>query len=658
MASIDTWTNTIEMSFSRIPGGSFLMGEGALERDELPMHRVTISEFYMQQTPVTNAQYERFDPEHAKRRAKSASPTTDNDACVNVSHAQAEAFAQWLSLREGRKYRLPTEAEWEYACRAGTHTAFSTGDTLPGEAFIQEDFWSDEAPDLSICQHAPNAWGLYDMHGLVEEWCLDWYAPYSSVDQQDPCGPRCGRYRVTRGGSVNTQPEYLRSANRMAALPDTRNAITGFRLVCASVEPHPIESHPRQRRWQQNVSQTEAAWQRIESPVFRRPLIYVQPPASTEEGPMYPHNHVPTLALLKNGDLLAAWFSAKKECGRELTVLASRFRFGAKSWDPADEFYKIADRNMSSTALVQHPNGTLFHFNGVGMSGTEFHLVSIFRTSTDNGVTWSKERYMNPTYSTNKPICAPTIDDEGCILVPADLYDLANHQQGTVLYRSNRSLNRFTQQTTYGLESRNFMTTHGKAGWIAGVHGAVIPLRDGRLMALGRSESRCGRQLMDGKMPMSLSDDRGRTWSYRPSPFPPIGYAQRCCLLRLAEGPIVLFSFTDPKYDLDSGNIRGMDLTDAQGAVLHGYGLYAALSFDEGETWPVQRLITTREPATAYDPGASCQPFLMDATHGQPVGYMQAVQSPDGVIHLISSRLHYRFNYAWLLSSHTLGITE
>lgn len=372
----------------------------------------------------------------------------------------------------------------------------------------------------------------------------------------------------------------------------------------------------------------------------------------------YPHNHVPSIALLKNGDLFATWFSAKKECGRELTVLASRLRYGHEQWDPADEFYKIADRNMSSTAIVQHLDGRLYHFNGIAMSGTEFHLVSIFRYSEDNGVTWSREQYLNSEYSTNKPICAPVIDLEGRILVPADQYDMETMQQGTVLFRSNAALDRFEQQTCYGKDQENFLTTHGTAGWIAGVHGAVLPLKDGRLLAFGRSESRCGRQLMEGKMPMSLSEDMGRSWSYRAAPFPPIGYAQRCCLLRLSEGAIVFFSFTDPQYDLRSGNIRGMDLTDAHGKVLHGYGLYAAVSFDEGATWPVQRLITTAKPPQGYDPGASCPTFIMDETHAQPQGYMQAVQAPDGMIHLISSRLHYRFNLLWLMADHSLGQTE
>lgn len=653
------WTNSIGMLFCPIPAGCFQMGEGALEQDEKPVHLVKFRQpFWMQQTPVTNAQYEQFDPKHRKLRGQGGTTDADQDACANVSYMDAQAFAEWLSRKEQKHYRLPTEAEWEYACRAGTHTSFSCGEELEDIHFTQEDFFQKETINMRTGQGKPNAWGLYDMHGLVEEWCLDWYAPYLPEEQEDPCGPEEGAYRVTRGGSVHTQMEYLRSANRMAALEETRNEITGFRLVCTEVQPHFVRAVQRLHYWQRNVSQSEPQWKKKEEPIFQKPLIYVRPPETASEGTFYPHNHVPSIALLKNGDLFATWFSAKKECGRELTVLASRLRYGHEQWDPADEFYKIADRNMSSTAIVQHPDGRLYHFNGIAMSGTEFHLVSIFRYSEDNGVTWSREQYLNSEYSTNKPICAPVIDLEGRILVPADQYDMETMQQGTVLFRSNAALDRFEQQTCYGKDRENFLTTHGTAGWIAGVHGAVLPLKDGRLLAFGRSESRCGRQLMEGKMPMSLSEDMGRSWSYRATPFPPIGYAQRCCLLRLSEGAIVFFSFTDPQYDLQSGNIRGMDLTDAHGKVLHGYGLYAAVSFDEGATWPVQRLITTAKPPQEYDPGASCPTFIMDETHAQPQGYMQAVQAPDGMIHLISSRLHYRFNLLWLMADHSLGQTE
>ena len=104
----------------------------------------------------------------------------DDEAVVNVSYSDAVAFCEWLSRKEGKNYRLPTEAEWEYACRAGTYTLFSTGDGLPAVYHRNQKVVRDFDPvSLKVAQTPPNTFGLYDMHGNVEEWCLDWYASYS-----------------------------------------------------------------------------------------------------------------------------------------------------------------------------------------------------------------------------------------------------------------------------------------------------------------------------------------------------------------------------------------------------------------------------------------------------------------------------------------------
>ena len=171
----------------------------------------------------------------------------DDERGVFVTWHDAVAFCRWLSEREGRDYRLPTEAEWEYACRAGTTTAYHTGDALP-EAYLQNlgDSWypGDRTPhdvvSLRVGQTPPNAWGVCDMHGNVEEWCLDWYGPYEAGRQVDPVGRAAGDFRVTRGGSHSTTPEFLRASNRAGTLPADSSWLIGFRVV----QGGPVETTP------------------------------------------------------------------------------------------------------------------------------------------------------------------------------------------------------------------------------------------------------------------------------------------------------------------------------------------------------------------------------------------------------------------------------
>lgn len=197
-------TNSIGMKLVRIEPGSFTMGQdgpplagngnmathhgefGAADFDEKPAHQVTITQpFQMSVTEVTVAQYRQFDPDFSKGKG------ADDEAVDAVSWTSAMAFCEWLSKREGKTYRLPTEAEWEYACRAGTMTLFHTGDTLPkghqkwfGRQGWRELYfpdgkmppeyaWTNGVVSLRVAQKSPNAWGLHDMHGNVAEWCLD-----------------------------------------------------------------------------------------------------------------------------------------------------------------------------------------------------------------------------------------------------------------------------------------------------------------------------------------------------------------------------------------------------------------------------------------------------------------------------------------------------
>ncbi len=150
-------------------------------------------------------------------------------------------------------------------------------------------------------------------------------------------------------------------------------------------------------------------------------------------------------------------------------------------------------------------------------------------------------------------------------------------------------------------------------------------------------------------MPMSISRDMGRTWTYSASPLPPIDGGQRLVLRRLNEGPLLLVSFTGHPQRTPETD-RGMEFTAPDGTKAKGYGMYAAVSFDDGRTWPVRRLVTDSVPRF-LDGGAWTGFFESDSTHAEPRGYLCATQTPDGIIHLLSSRLHYRFNLAWLLEA-------
>jgi formylglycine-generating enzyme required for sulfatase activity len=148
--------------------------------------------------------------------------------CYRFAHGDA---VTWDRTADG--YRLLTEAEWEYACRAGTRSRWSFGD---GEAVLGEHAWCDKnagGKPHPVGEKRPNPWGLHDMHGLVWEWCWDWYGPYSSEAQTDPSGPSEGDYRVLRGGSFRDRAGDTRSANRFGDVPEVRNDNFGFRCARA-----------------------------------------------------------------------------------------------------------------------------------------------------------------------------------------------------------------------------------------------------------------------------------------------------------------------------------------------------------------------------------------------------------------------------------------
>ncbi len=222
-------TNSIGMQMVLIPAGEFDMGDDSGDSDERPVHRVRITRpFYLGTTEVTQAQYEQVMGENPGYFTGDPRRPVEQ-----ASWDDAQEFCRRLSQKEGKEYRLPTEAEWEYACRAGTTTRFSFGDD---EARLGDYAWYDDNSGNSthpVGQKRPNPWGLYDMHGNVWEWCADRYAEdyYAESPPDDPVGPSSGLVRVLRGGSWNYGPNYARSADRSRYTPVLRFANDGFRAA-------------------------------------------------------------------------------------------------------------------------------------------------------------------------------------------------------------------------------------------------------------------------------------------------------------------------------------------------------------------------------------------------------------------------------------------
>lgn len=275
-------TNGIGMKFRLIPPGEFQMGspetEGNREEDE-KQHFVRITRpFYLAKFEVTRGEFRRFvtaakyKTEAERNKAGGGGYTHDQKApfaqspefnwlktgfdqeddhpVVNVSWNDAKAFCDWLSNQDGKTYRLPTEAEWEYACRAGTTTRWHSGDTekdlsLVGNIADQSlkasypdvgwaRAWDDHAPFTAPAgRFRANAFGLHDMHGNVYEWCQDRYDAkyYEASPEQDPPGPAEGNNRVLRGGTWFFDPFFARSANRNSIPQDDCGFNIGFRVV-------------------------------------------------------------------------------------------------------------------------------------------------------------------------------------------------------------------------------------------------------------------------------------------------------------------------------------------------------------------------------------------------------------------------------------------
>ena len=680
--------NSISMKLVPIAPGRFQMGQegpqtdydmrkhpGEFDRadwDEKPVHKVVISKpFYLGATEVTVAQYRQFDPAY---RAGTGLP---DEAASGISWNKAVEFCAWLSKKEGRTYRLPTEAEWEYACRAGTKTVFNTGDKLPdgflpwytrfsypglfpwnfyfpdnkgspeylpiggqgpslrlaGDGFVIPDEVAAAAkknqPLLRVAQRVPNAWGLYDMHGNLCEWCSDWYGPYETGEQTDPRGRSDGDFRVFHDGPHSMLSRLVRSANRGAWIPESGASIFGFRVVLGEQPQGPLLPPVLPPKNAQNVKQevVRIVMPPQDEPFFSGPKPFVKIPEGSC-GPLFSHhNHGPAITECPNGDLLAVWSSTVLEGGQELGNVASRLRLGQSEWEEASPFWDGPDITDHSPKLWWDGDKTIYYI-GRG------HSENIVRTSTDNGAHWSKGK---PTFPEGEIGGELIRTREGVLMVTLD--------KGVALQISRDNGKSWTSAGRSN--PKDEIRPGGKGGRHAGIHAPVVELADGRLMTFGRPHPPTEQlAAFHGRAVLSFSSDQGESWTYEASEFPAVTSVQRPVMIRLREGPMLLCSFTDQWIEFFKGNRKGMAFK-SEGGQFTGYGLFAAASYDEGKTWPDRRLLTPGGAAREVNTINRAM-FTLSDTMAEPQGYLAITQSRDGRIQLITSKNHYVFNLAWI----------
>lgn len=626
--------NSVRIKMIRIPAGSFRMGSDLPtdpkvlkqspvlpqgDYDEKPVHEVRITyDFYMSETEITAKQYADFRQDYEDLGP--ASPY----AC-GMSWDDAVAFCEWLSRKEGKPYRLPTEAEWEYACRAGSTRHFHSGDRPPASG-------------------EPNAWGLKNMHTDAAEWVLDWHGFYPDEPQTDPVGPATGYARVIRGGGIcgpylgssdkypndGRLPYYRRAANRAAMTPMWRGVhYTGFRIVQAPLPTTPPRQPPKSLHEQfvKQINPRVKLGPDPAKPWFRQRDLLPIPPANIPEPPiraaglppgLLGFNHNPALTVCPNGDLLALFFTAPVPHIEDLASVAisgARLRFGSDQWDMPGVFFDLVDVKDIAPAIWTEGN-TLYFFDG----GTGLHdLPFRWRTSEDNGATWGPVHLpliFGPRGgSFPQPISRGFHGPDGTLYMPCDGLG------GESLLWASRD------------KGLTWFDTGGRTG---GRHSVVVVLKDGSFLAMGGKASN-----IDGYMPQSISRDGGKTWTVSKTGFPWIGKnQQRPAFIRLASGRLFLAS--------DWQNAEGWSPPG-----ITNVGSYVALSDDEGKTWrmkPLPGVLPNFRWLFRNRPGYDHPSPLKDGT----LGYAIAAQSPNGVIHLVTSAnhppQHFEMNETWILS--------
>ena len=585
--------NSLGMKLVRVPAGSFEMGTCATiaDRDhcfaERPARHVSITQpYYLSTTEVTLGEYRRFRPDFAG--LEEVAPFASG-----MSWHEAVAFCKWLSEKEGKPYRLPTEAEWEYAAR--------------------------------------NA-GQFDLHNMLSgplEWCQDWYGPYEENTQCDPVGPNGGFARVVRGGCLDQteMPEdYAHVTHRAGiapgigaypGMPDRmeRHRI-GFRVVQAAMpqtEPHAARVGFTRRGV---VLGTENVLQGPDPqrPYCRKRHLLPVPPdnaptAAIDALGLDPsfrrHNHSPALTVCPNGDVLMVTYTSYHEYEPEVSLIATRLRFGADAWDMPAPLVDFPGANDHAPLLFTDGETVrLFWGNPLLPGAFPFQWIE----STDSGASWSEVRFPRfhnePGPHSRQPVNSGFRGPDGTLHVASDGKDSTS-----VLWASDD----------------DGLSWFDPGGRSAGRHTTYCLLKDGAILGLGGKNTD-----IDGFMPAVVSRDGGRSWEKSKSAFPALGGNQRPSLLRLHSGRLF---FAGDFQNLQGGRPKGVK----------EWGSFVAISENEGRTWRIKKL-----------PGTQPHEVKGALKGADTLGYSTASQAPNGMIHLITTMnhpcLHFELNEAWLLA--------
>lgn len=615
----------LDIRLVSVPAGSFRMGAGTQplpdairagfgvmstrpaygDFDEVPAHEVRISrDFAMAVTEVTVDQFRQFD---STFKGNSAYP----EYAAGVSWEQAMAYCAWLSKREGKPYRLPTEAEWEYADRAG-------GDQIFGHS------------DVPAKVDEPNAWGIRNLGVGRPEWVLDWYGPYAAVAQTDPVGPGGGLMKVVRGGGLDfrktkpgedypaTAPYFERASNRASMAPSFESPLgnIGFRVVQAPL-PETRPSPEKPLFFQTAVLQTGARMQ--DGPDSAKPWLHMLVLFPDLQGKSMPevgwklglarglgiNYHNSAIQQQPNGDMLAAYYNAPdREDDPDQTVLVMRRRAGSETWDMPEPWPYFADA-ANAAPVIWNDSGKVWFFWGTPRLIGAWPFA--FTTSLDNGVTWSAVQFPHFTAPIGRyisqPINSVVRTKDGTILVPTDSTGKDATGNGSI-------------SAVWGSrdDGKTWYDTGGRTG---GRHTTIVMSRNGDILGYGGKNS-----AIDGKMPLAISKDGGTTWQKQKTPFDELLSGERPSVIRLKSGRLFFVADFNPNHEKH----------------IHKDGAYVALSNDDGGTWTIKRL-----PANVVT-----------------VGYTTATQSADGLIHVVTSKNQPNFeielNEAWVMDS-TAGVS-